>query len=629
MNYIARPGILSRFNKAPYLSPKSISAMRWKSSMPSPQAEAPDRSSDSEIKINTKPQHLRMEKREPFLKNLFVGQVDTDLLVYPESLSRDEQSRLVKERESLERVLKDSTSTGKLEKADVFSLQSPLNYGGKHLIETELAYFNEIISQDFSTAVKIGQHNAIVQLVNKFATETVKDKLLKRLSNGEHPASCAIFEKEAPSGTLFSTTANLDSTGRSWLLNGTKSFVINGDNAGYFLVLASTGTVDQISARETTVTTFLVSSETRGVKKLSSDETLGLNDVKQLSIGFENVELTNDDIIGTTGNGTAVLVELLKSTRVQTSVLGIQLMKRLLNNVVNYSIETKAASGHIMDFETVREQVARSACSIYAAESMVYLTTGLLDDFSGQDADIEAAATKIFTSERMLQTALQPLQFIGPQVLIQSEYDTLLRDSIQFYGHGETLDSIKFFVALSGLQHAGMASHETIKKDRNPAMNPSHVISKLFEKNTIDTPKQFVNLEHYLHPSLDPAAHWIEFSIMRLKLATECVLSRHGTDIVNHHIEQVRLADIAVLVYAMIATASRASRSYCIGLQHGEQEIHLANMFCKESCETVRRLAKDLEQGQFLTNDSENNALARYLFRQKKYFFEHPLKKNF
>lgn len=476
-----------------------------------------------------------------------------------------------------------------------------------------------------------GQHNAIVQLVRRFGSELVKEQVLGELSEGRVTVSAGLFEREAPTGgTMFGTVATLGATSQGWLLNGEKSFVLGGDRARWLLVLASTKPVEQMNELDTTITAFLVDANASGVKRTEPDETLGLEGVKQVSVSFQNVEVSQANIIGSEGNGSQVLVELLKSTRVQTSVLGVQLMKKFLNQLTQHCIETKTGGGHLMDIENIREELARSSAAIYAAESMIYLTTGLLDDFEGQDAEMEAAITKIFTGEQLLKLALLPLKFIGPQALTtNSPFNALLRDSLQFFGHGETLDSIKFFVALAGLQHAGTSSHETIRKDRNPANNPSHVIARLFEKNTIDTPKQFCNLEHYLHPSLDAAAHWIEFSIVRLKLATECALSRHGTEIIARHIELVRVADIAVLLYAMLATASRASRSYCIGLKHADQEIQLANTYCKEASEQIRRLAKDLEQGQFITNDANYDGMARYLFRQKGYCFEHPIAKNF
>ncbi|XP_055633695.1 complex I assembly factor ACAD9, mitochondrial [Toxorhynchites rutilus septentrionalis] len=606
---------------------------RYKSSTITSTKQEQEHESESEIKINTKPQHQRLQKRKPLMKNMFIGVVDTDLLVYPESLNREEQARVVSERKSVEGILGKDGLTDlrqRLAEVGVFGLQSPMNHGGKHLIETELAYFNEIISEDFSTALEAEQHNAIVQILNKFGSEQLKYKCLDVLSSGTKIASSALFELEAPSGATFSTTAALNSTGGHWLINGSKSFVTNGDKAGYLLVLASTENVDTKTNYDTSITAFLVDTSTKGVVSSNPDETLGLNDGKQVNVTFQNVEVPCDNVIGADGKGTEVLVELLKTTRIQTSVLGVYLMKQLLNKLTHYCIETKTGSGHIMEIENIREELSRSTCWIYAAESMIYLTTGLLDDFIDQDAEMEAAITKVFMSEKLLEMSMLPLRLIGPQTLIKgNEFETLLRNAVQFFGRGETLDSIKFFIALAGLHHTGMSAYETIKKDRNPAMNPSHVISKMFDRNTIDTPKQFVNLEHYMHPSLDAAAHWIEFSITRLKLATEHALSRHGIEIVSKHIELVRLADIAVLIYAMVATAARASRSYCIGLRHGEQEICLANAFCRESSDAILRLAKDLEQGPYITNDANHNSLAEYLFGQKTYFFEHPLTRNF
>ncbi|XP_065085447.1 complex I assembly factor ACAD9, mitochondrial [Ochlerotatus camptorhynchus] len=627
---ISRSSLLARLGPIRSLCPAASS--RWKSSS-LPRKEEEEFASDSDIKISTKPTHHRLEKRNPLMKNMFIGVVDTDLLVYPESLNRDEQSRVVSERESYERIVKTSEPNElpqKLRNAGVFGLQSPLNHGGKQLIETELAYFSEIISKDFRTGLVAGQHNAIVQLLDRFGSDLLKEKCMEALSSGRVTVSSALFEEEAPSGTMFSTIATQDMDQKRWILNGAKSFVIDGDKAGYFLVLASTKDMDQMSAQDTTITAFLVDASEKGVRKAKADETFGLNDVKQVTVSFENVEIGEENILGSEGTGAEVLVELLKSTRVQTSVLGVQLMKQFLNSLTRHCIETKTGGGHIMDIENVSEELAKATCSVYAAESMIYLTTGLLDDFIGQDAEMEAAITKIFTAEKLMDMAIQPLRFVGQQALTKGHpLEALFRNSVQFFGQSETIDSVKFFVALSGLQHAGMATHETIRKDRNPAMNPSHVISKIFEKNTIDNPKQFVNLEHFMHPSLDPAAHWVEFSIMRLKLATECVLSRHGSEVIGRHIELIRLADMAVLIYAMVATSARASRAYCIGLRHAEQEIYLANAFCQDAQEKVRVLAKQLEQGQFITNDTNYGALARYLFKQKEYFFEHPLTKNF
>lgn len=239
------------------------------------------------------------------MKNMFIGVVDTDLLVYPESLNRDEQSRVVSERESLERIVRTSEPKDlpqKLRQAGVFGLQSPLNHGGKQLIETELAYFNEIISKDFATGLISGQHNAIVQLLNRFGSDQLKERCMEALSSGNQTVASALFEEEAPNGTMFSTIASQDVDRRQWLLSGTKSFVIDGDKAGYLLVLASTKAMEQISAQDTTITAFLVDANAKGVRKSAATETFGLEDVKQVAVSFDNVEV-GDGKLREDGNG--------------------------------------------------------------------------------------------------------------------------------------------------------------------------------------------------------------------------------------------------------------------------------------------------------------------------------------
>ena len=75
---------------------------------------------------------------------------------------------------------------------------------------------------------------------------------------------------------------------------------------------------------------------------------------------------------------------------------------------------------------------------------------------------------------------------------------------------------------------------------------------------------------------------------------------------------------MAVLIYAMLATAARASCAYYTGMHHAEQEIYLANTFCHEGSKTIRVLAEQFQQGQFITMDGNCMFLSRYLFKQKE-----------
>ncbi|XP_050099092.1 complex I assembly factor ACAD9, mitochondrial [Anopheles aquasalis] len=581
-----------------------------------------------DVTVLSKPIHQRSAQRKPFVKSLFLGVVDQELLTFPESLDREEQARVEKDRTTISEMLATNETKPGASSIGLFGLQGPLAHGGRQFTETEYAYVSELLADDHGKALLALEHNAIVQLITRHGNDTVKDTLLRRLCSGELIGAAALFETACSRDTMFSTVAERDFASRKWLLNGSKVLLRHGTTPHLLAVVASTKTVEKMNAADNAMATFLVDARAPGVE--ISDVQIGLQGIELVTVHFRQVEVPEDSVIGSESGGTQVLTQFLSSVRVQSSVVQVTLLKRILNALTSFCINTQTTSGDIKDIEVVREQLARMACTIYAAESLIYMTTSLMDDFENQDVDVEAAITKIFSAEQLVQFATLPLKLLGPHAMASdSSFDALLSEALKLYVGIESLDSVKFFIALAGLQYAGMQTYEVIKKDRNPAMNPSHVLSKLFEKTSIANPKKFADLQQFFHPSLDPAAHWIEYSIVRLKLATECVLSRHGAEVIDRHVELARLANIATMIYAMIASASRASRSYCIGLRHADQEIHLANMFGMEMSEKVRLLALDLEKGPFITNDDNYNIVARNLFREKAYFYQHPITRNF
>uniref|UniRef100_A0AAG5DYK2 Acyl-CoA dehydrogenase/oxidase C-terminal domain-containing protein n=1 Tax=Anopheles atroparvus TaxID=41427 RepID=A0AAG5DYK2_ANOAO len=577
----------------------------------------------------SKPVHVRLPNRSPFMKSMFLGTVDTELLTFPESLNREEQSRLTKHTQQVKEGLKHGGAEASFNSLELLGLQGPLEYAGKQFTETELAYISELMSEDRAKALVTLEHNTIVKIISQHGTDALKEAYLRKMCSGEVTAASALYEVTSSRQTMFGTVANLDFANQKWTLHGTKVLLRNDTrDPDLLLLVASTKNMSQMNKEDGTVAVFLVDAHTDGVK--ISHAGIGSKGLSRVTVDFNHVEVPESSLIGTESGGAEILMKFLSAARVQSSVVRVSLLKKILNSLTDFCINTKTSTGEMMDIEIVREQLARMASVIYAAESMIYMTTSLMDDFDSQDVEMEAAITKVFSADNLLKFATLPLQLLGPQALAAaSPFEALFDDAMKLFTGDESLDSVNFFIALTGLQYAGMQSYETIKKDRNPAMYPSHVLSKLFEKTSIESPKKFANLEQFFHPSLDPAALWIELSIVRLKLATECVLSRHGIEVVDRHIELGRLAQIAGHIYAMVSTASRASRSYCIGLRHADQEVHLANMLCRETSEKVRLLAIELEKGPYITSDDDYNVVARNLFREKRYFFEHPITKNF
>lgn len=167
-----------------------------------------------------------------------------------------------------------------------------------------------------------------------------------------------------------------------------------------------------------------------------------------------------------------------------------------------------------------------------------------------------------------------------------------------------------------------------MKKVRNPLLNPSFIFKRLFETQNIENPKSSMQLNHYLHPSLDPAAQWLEHSILRLQTSTETLLTRYGLEVLDKQVELQRLSESAVLIYAAFAAISRASRSYCIGLQHSNHELLTASSFTFDMHQTVKQLALEIRDGPYVSNDMNRQKITSHLFKTGGYFAVHPLQRN-
>lgn len=305
-------------------------------------------------------------------------------------------------------------------------------------------------------------------------------------------------------------------------------------------------------------------------------------------------------------------------------------MKPLLKSLAENAVNTKIQGIHMKDIDTIKEQLGALASSYYALESMIYLTAGLIDIYESQDVEVEAAMVQAFAIQIMTDFAVRPLHAVGPQAVIKGGgFERFIRDATQLAAAGEHLDTVQQFISLAGFQHAGPMLNETVMKERNPLNHPAFIFSRIFKQTSIDNPKQKFNLEEYLHPSLTAPAKLMESSILRMHASAEILLARHGRLVVQHTVENAKLAEAATLCYAMFAANARASRSYCIGLRNADQEVHLASVLSFEMSDRVLKIAKQIDNGEYATSEHTFKLVGEKLIENGEYHLEHPTTRNF
>lgn len=105
----------------------------------------------------------------------------------------------------------------------------------------------------------------------------------------------------------------------------------------------------------------------------------------------------------------------------------------------------------------MKNRIAKTVCSTYALESMLYMTTSLMDAYEGQDVDMETSILKVFALENLWTASTDAMYSTGERCLTNgADTEKFIRDAAQLMTQGETLDSVKLFLGLTGLQHAGV-----------------------------------------------------------------------------------------------------------------------------------------------------------------------------
>ena len=168
--------------------------------------------------------------------------------------------------------------------AGLLGLQVPLEFGGSNLSFTDkVKVLYKLAQIDFSAAMAmVNSHNVAAQLV-KSSPNVLAPLYVPNLLRGNIVACTALTEPEVGSDLgQMKTTAIRSQDG--WLLNGTKTWVINAAHADGVVVYAQT----QMGSGVKGIAAFYVRADSLGFERLPIATNNGLS-----SMGIGGLRLTN------------------------------------------------------------------------------------------------------------------------------------------------------------------------------------------------------------------------------------------------------------------------------------------------------------------------------------------------
>ena len=313
--------------------------------------------------------------------------------------------------------------------AGLSGLTLPRKYNGLNCPLVCFVMANEMVARADASFENIWGLQDCAETLNEFATEELKEKYLPLVSAG---ATCAMDLTEPDAGSDLGAVmlkATWSEEKQTWLLNGVKRFITNGDG-DISLVLARTeeGTTD---ARGLSMLVY--DKRNGGVKVRRIENKLGIKGSPTCELVFTNApaELVGDRRMGLI----KYVMSLMNAARLGIGAQSVGTCEAAYREALKYAGEREQFGKPIIRFAAVREILSNMKAKLQGARALLYETTRFVEIYKqyghiAQERALEGDERKEMKFYNRLADGFTPLV-----KLFSSEYaNALAFDAIQIHG---------------------------------------------------------------------------------------------------------------------------------------------------------------------------------------------------
>lgn len=285
----------------------------------------------------------------------------------------------------------------------------PEKYGGTEMGALALSIVVEEVSRACASfGVILSVHNSLLgTALTKYGNEEQKKKYLPLLASGEALGAYALTEPDA--GT---DAANLKLQARKeddrYILNGSKLFITNGDEASVFVVFARTSAEDKKSHG---ISAFIVEPSFPGFSIGSHEDKMGLRATSTVELIFQDCEVPAENLLGDEGKGIYIALDVLVSGRIGVASQALGIGQACLDASIKYARERVQFGKAIGDFQAIQWKIAEMATGIEGARLLVHKAAMMRD--ADKPCVRAASMAKLAASETSVWAANETVQIHG------------------------------------------------------------------------------------------------------------------------------------------------------------------------------------------------------------------------
>ena len=340
----------------------------------------------------------------------------------------------------------DRASWQKAGAAGLLCASMPEEYGGSGGSFAHESAIIEAIGHVGVDGFGIALHNAIVApYILHYGSEEQKKKWLPKMATGELIGAIAMTEPGAGSD-LQGVKTRAEKDGNQYRINGSKTFITNGQLANLIIVVTKT---DPSQGAKGTSLIVVETDEVDGFERGRNLDKIGLkaNDTSELF--FNDVRVPTSNLLGSEeGQGFVQLMQQLPQERLLIGTQSIGMIERALAATIDYVKERKAFGKAILDFQNTQFKLAELKTE--ATIGRVFYNDCVARHLRGELDSATASMAKYWLSDLQCKLVDECLQLFGGYGYM-NEYPIarMYRDARVQRIYGGTNEIMKLLIARS------------------------------------------------------------------------------------------------------------------------------------------------------------------------------------
>ena len=281
-------------------------------------------------------------------------------------------------------------------------------YGGSGGTTRQLAIVVEEIAKGCgsTSTIFVAHLSLCTQFIYAFGTEDQKKQFVTPLATGEKIGAFALTEPGAGSDAASMSTT-ITKEGNVHVLNGTKLFITNAEEAETFVVLATRDT----SLRTRGIESVIVNRGMNGFSINPQHGKLGMRASSTAELVFDNCIIPSENLLGEEGRGWMQTMQILNASRIAIGAQCVGIAQAAYEASIEYSKQREVFGQHLSDFQSTQWIISDMATKIDAARLLVQRAADLKD--KELPYATEASMAKLYGSQVATETANKAVQIHG------------------------------------------------------------------------------------------------------------------------------------------------------------------------------------------------------------------------